>query len=377
MSLRIAMVGACPYPVPQGSQVFLRDNAVALAARGHEVHLVVYGHGQGEDGSGLRLHRSIAFPRVSRTKSGPYALKPLLDLALVFTLRRVVRQERIEVVYAHNYEALLVALLAGKRPIIYHAHNAMSDELPYYFPMKNGPRQLGRWLDCTFPKRADHVCVPHRRLAGHLIVRGCVPAKVSIVPPPMDAQSFAPVKTGNTVPPVVYAGNLDPYQNLSLLFEAMKLVRRHIPEARLKIASAVPATFTEAEAIPTPDFEALRGVLAQDAVFAVPRVSWSGYPIKLLNAMAAGLGIVACESAAYPITGGVNGLVVPDNDAAAFAQAIERLLTDHRLRGQLGQQARLTLETEHRPERVAEQLEQIALKLLGRREPKEEGHAKA
>jgi len=360
----MAMVGACPYPVPQGSQVFLRDNAAALAARGHEVHLVVYGHGDGEDASGLRLHRSVAFPAVSRTKSGPYAAKPLLDLALVFTLRRVVRQEKIEVVYAHNYEALLVALFAGKRPIIYHAHNAMSDELPYYFPFKTGPRQLGRWLDCTFPKRADHVCVPHRRLAGHLIVRGCPPGRVSIVPPPMDAQSFVPVKTGNTLPPVVYAGNLDPYQNLGLLFDAMKRVRRRIPEARLRIATAVSASFPEAETVSTPDVDALRAVLAQDAVFAVPRVSWSGYPIKLLNAMTAGLGIVACESAAYPITDGVNGLVVPDNNAAAFAQAIERLLTDHRLRGQLGQQARVTLETEHRPERVAEQLEQIALRLL-------------
>ncbi len=364
MTLRIAMVGACPYPVPQGSQVFLRDNALALAARGHDVHLIVYGHGDGEDTSGLRLHRSTAFPGVARTKSGPYAVKPLLDLALAFTLRRVVHQEKIEVVYAHNYEALLVALLAGKRPIIYHAHNAMSDELPYYFPFKNGPRQLGRWLDCTFPKRADHVCVPHRRLAGHLIVRGCPPGKVSIVPPPMEAQAFTQAKIENTAPPVLYAGNLDPYQNLGLLFEAMKLVRRHMPEARLKIATAVSASFPQTEVIPTPDIDTLRTVLAQDAVFAVPRVSWSGYPIKLLNAMAAGLGIVACESAAYPITDGVNGLIVPDNNAAAFATAIERLLTDHKLRTQLGQQARLTLETEHRPQQVAEQLEKIAQDLL-------------
>ncbi len=368
MSLRIAMVGACPYPVPQGSQVFLRDNALALASRGHAIHLVVYGYGEGEDTSGLQIHRSIALPGMRRTRSGPHTLKPVLDLAMVQTLRRVVRQEKIDLVYAHNYEALLVALLAGKRPLIYHAHNAMSDELPYYCLWKSAATRLGRWLDRTFPKRADWICVPHRRLAGHLVLRGCPAARISVTPPPVNAEQFAHATARNTVPPVIYAGNLDPYQNLGLLFEAMKKVRLHIPQARLLIGTAQNAQFRDTETVHTPDFEALRTLLNQDAVFAVPRVSWSGYPIKLLNAMAAGLPVVACESAAYPLTDGVNGLAVPDNNPEAFAQALLRLLNDHRLRSQLGQRARKTIETEHQPAKVAEQLEAIALDLLKHRE---------
>ncbi len=67
MSLRIAMVGACPYPVPQGSQVFLRDTARGLRARGHDVHLVVYGYGVGEDTSGLPLHRCARIPGARKT----------------------------------------------------------------------------------------------------------------------------------------------------------------------------------------------------------------------------------------------------------------------------------------------------------------------
>ena len=49
MKLRVAMVSACPYPVPQGSQVFLRETALTLLNLGHEVHLVVYGYGVGEE----------------------------------------------------------------------------------------------------------------------------------------------------------------------------------------------------------------------------------------------------------------------------------------------------------------------------------------
>lgn len=360
MTLRIAMVGACPFPVPQGSQVFLRDNALALQRRGHEVHLVVYGFPGGGEDCGLRVHRAPNLPGLNRTRSGPYAAKPVLDLLLAATLRRVVRRERIDIVFAHNYEALLAALLAGVRPLVYHAHNVMSDELPYYVPWKGPAQRLGRWLDHTFPRRADHVCVPHQRLAGHLVLLGCDPNRVSVVPPPMDAGCFEAARVRPEIPPVVYAGNLDPYQNIDLLFRAMNIVRQQIPQARLLIGTAEKREFEGAETIPVPNFGALRTFLGQDAVFAVPRVSWSGYPIKVLNAMASGLGIVACESAAYPLMHEDNGLVVPDNDVQSFADALLRLLSHHRLRAQLGHHARKTIEAHFQPSQVAQQLEAIA-----------------
>ena len=360
MSLRIAMVGACPYPVPQGSQVFLRDSALLLEQLGHEVHLVVYGHGAGRDHSGLRIHRGPGLPCARRTAAGPSPLKPLLDLALVRTLRRVIRAHQIQVVCAHNYEGLLVALAAGTRPIVYLAHNAMADELPYYFRHKDLAERAGRWLDQTFPRRADLVIVPHRRLAGHLAVRGCDPAKVHVIPPPLDANLFHPGETGDALPPVLYAGNLDAYQNLGLLYDAMRLVRRRYPEVRLQIATAVRnAGVQDAEILSTEGFDALQRVLAQDSVFAVPRVSWSGYPIKLLNAMAAGKAIVACEGAAYPLLDGVNGLVVPDNDAGAFSEALIRLISSPSLRKTLGQQARATILAEHAPAKVAQAFDEV------------------
>jgi glycosyltransferase involved in cell wall biosynthesis len=364
--LRIAMVGACAYPVPQGSQVLLRDTAMALAQRGHEVRLVVYGHGVGTDPSGLPVHRCMRLPGDTRTAAGPSWSKPLLDLALAHTLRRVVRQHAIDVVCAHNYEGLLVALAVGKRPIVYFAHNAMSDELPYYFRHKALPARVGRWLDRAFPRRADAVVAPHRRLAGHLIVRGCDHTRVVVIPPPIDASLFSPAEVRREPPPVLYTGNLDAYQNLGLLTAAMEKVRRALPGARLRIATAEQKPVPGAEMVPTPGFDSLQRVLAEDSVLAVPRVSWSGYPIKLLNAMAAGKAIVACQSAAYPLTHEFNGLIVPDNDAEAFAQALLRLCRDPRLRANLGNSARATVLTQHAPDQVAAQFEALIARLAGR-----------
>lgn len=361
MTRRLAFVGACPYPVPQGSQVFLRDHTLAMQARGHDVCLVVYGAGVGEDTSGLDILRGRRIPGDTRTAAGPSLVKPLLDLALVHTLRRAVRVREIDAIIAHNYEALLVALMARTRPIIYHAHNAMADELPHYFGGAAWARHLGAALDRHLPRRADAIIAPHKRLAEYLVECECDAAKVHVVPPIADANSFDPVAVTDTPAPVLYTGNLDPYQNLGLLYAALN----QLPDIPLILATAEddPGT-TGVTYVHTPDFAALQRVLGSDAVVAVPRVSWSGYPVKLLNAMAAGHACVACASSAWPITDGHDGLVVPDDDVEAFANALRRATTDHDLRRTLGENARRTIEAQHNASVVTDQIETIIEGLL-------------
>ena len=344
--LNVAVVGACPFPVPQGSQVFLGDCASMIRDAGHATHLVVYGYGTGPDPQGVKVHRAWNPPWASRTVAGPSWAKPLQDAALGRRLRDVVRREQIDIVDAHNYEALMVAVLAGTRPNVYHAHNAMADELPHFVGGRAGAA-LGGWLDRTWPRRADWVIAPHARLRDYLIECGCAAERVAVIPPPVDAGLFRPVEERVAQPPALYAGNCDAYQNLGMLDAAMERVRREIPSAELRIATAAGRIPIAGTVVPTPDAASLRAVLREDAVFVCPRVSWSGYPIKLLNAMAAGQAIVCCAGSAHPLTDEHNGLVVPDNDTAAFAQAALRLLGDTELRCRLGENARRTVERSH------------------------------
>lgn len=366
MSLRIAMVAACPYPVPQGSQVLLKDTAVTLSRRGHEVRLVVYGYGSGDDDSGLTIHRCASPSCARKLSAGPFLAKPFLDVALTITLRRVVDAHCIGVLHAHNYEGLLAALTARKRPIIYHAHNAMADELPFYFRAVRSARAFGRWLDRTFPRRADHVIAPHHALAEYLIAQGCTPAQVSVIPPAAHPELFEAGAVCDEVPPVLYTGNLDAYQNLPFLSRVMDRVRKRLPGARWLVATAEDRSVAGAEVVRTPNFESLRRLLNQDAVVACPRASWSGYPIKLLNAMAAAKAVVACRSAAHPLAHEHNGLVVDDNDEAAFAEALLRLLRDPDLRARLGQNARATAVLRHNPDVMATAIERVYQSVMGK-----------
>jgi len=326
---RIAVVGACPYPVPQGSQVYLHETARAYQRDGHDVRLVTYGYGVSDEAPDLPVHRCANLPLARRTQAGPSWAKPLLDALLVRTLKQVVQEHAIDEVDAHNYEGLLVALAAGKRPVMYHAHNAMCDELPYYFGGMKWAARLGAWLDRTFPKRADRVVVPHARLEEYLVECGCDPNRIEVVIPSIDPLPFQRPKRPATRPTVIYAGNLDRYQNLDFLLEAMAKVRETLPDAELIIATSAQRDLPGTTVVHTPDIETLAHVLAQNAVFACPRVSWSGFPIKLLNALAADLPIVCCQSAAHlPIQDGINARVVPDNDVEAFGAAVMKSLED-------------------------------------------------
>lgn len=363
--MRIAIVSACPFPVPQGSQVFLKDTAHALQEHGHEVHLVVYGYGDGEDEAGLRVHRATSrWLGSPSTKAGPSWSKPLHDLVLVGTLRRVVRAHAIDVVQAHNYEGLLVALAARVRPIVYQAHNAMADELPHYRGFGLIGKSIGAWLDRTFPRRAAEVIAPHAGLAEYLIASGCVPGRVSVLAPPALTHWFEPSTPDTALPPVVYTGNLDAYQNVLFLEHVMARVRDAEPAARLMLATRDPLPFPGAEIVPASSFDALRALLAQDAVVVCPRVSWSGYPIKLLNAMAAGKAIVACRGAAHPLEHERTGLIVDDNDEEAFAEAIVRLLRSQEERARLGNAARAAVDAHHSPREFADTLERVFTRAL-------------
>ncbi len=363
--LNIAVVGACPYPVPQGSQIYLRNTALAFQQAGHAPRLVTYGYGLGEDTSGLPHHRAANPPGARKTAAGPSWAKPAQDLLLARTLRRVVRDHAIDVVNAHNYEALLVAIAARARPILYHAHNCMADELPYYLANPDQSATMGRWLDQKLPRRADRIVAPHEKLAEYLVECGCDAERLHVVPPGIDLDAFVPAQPARTDSSIVYAGNLDEYQNLGLLYRAMDRVLAEVPGTELVVVTPDPrivetrGLVEHARVVRTHSLADVVRQLQRDIIFACPRISWSGYPIKLLNAMAAGLAIVCCESSAHPLTHQYNGLIVPDGDDEAFAHSILRLLADPDLRRNLGANARRTAEEKHSIAAIAAQLDAV------------------
>jgi len=103
---------------------------------------------------------------------------------------------------------------------------------------------------------------------------------------------------------------------------------------------------------PRPQAEMVRA-LAEACAFAAPSVIGSdgdreGLPTTLLEAMALGTPCVSTDVTGIPevLRHGETGLLVPQNDPGALADALQRLLTDLPLRLELAHQARSKIERE-------------------------------
>ncbi len=116
-----------------------------------------------------------------------------------------------------------------------------------------------------------------------------------------------------------------------VLLQALRLLRRRVPRARLVVAGApapepVPERVTFLGPIAT---EELPGLFAQSTVFALPTLQ-EPFGLAFLDAMACGVPCVGTRIEAVPeiIRDGETGLLVPPGDPAALAAALERLLCD-------------------------------------------------
>lgn len=116
-----------------------------------------------------------------------------------------------------------------------------------------------------------------------------------------------------------------------VLLDALRLLRRRVPKARVLVAGApAPERVPDGAYFLGPvDLDELPGLLFQTTVFALPTLQ-EPYGIAFLDAMACGVPCVGTRTDAIPeiVREGETGLLVPPGDPAALAAALERLLAD-------------------------------------------------
>jgi glycosyltransferase involved in cell wall biosynthesis len=266
-------------------------------------------------------------------------------------------------------------------PIVYDAHTMLGSELPAYGKqwMSRLARGFGRRLDQWIPALADHIVVVtddiSRQLSGH---HGFDPHRITVVPNGVEVDSFAAVSTSIGEPGLlVYTGTLAPYQGIDLMLAAFARALAVRPRLRLRLlitasfepfqAMAEQLGVARAIEIIQDNFPALPARLAEASVALMPRVECPGLPQKLLNYMAAGKAIVSFAGSAKLLEHEVTGLVVPNRDIAAFANAIVRLSDDPSLALRLGAAARELILDTSSWDKAAARCESVYASVLGAR----------
>lgn len=380
-----------PFPSPQGTQAAVRAMADASANAGAS-HLLVYAEGA-EDARAPRftLHRASmrgetpAVHRVSSAatlRSGPSPGKLVRDLGLVLAVRRLVARLRPDVVCAHHVEACAAALVARVRPLVFVAHTALAPELPTYLPDALRPlctpalARAGDALDVALARRADAVMAVSPALATRLSRTTGVAVRPTAVPwevpASIDDGERARARTALGLGPrdevVLYAGNLDGYQGFACVLGALTRLSVSRPALRVVVATAsdpgplrgsvaAAGLAARTHVVLLADESARRRVHAAADVAVVPRGADGGVPIKLLDALARGVTLVAQRRATAGLPVDRFAFVCGDDDEAALAGAIAQALAARDGMAERVMRGRRWIADAHGPEHFVASLE--------------------
>jgi glycosyltransferase involved in cell wall biosynthesis len=386
--LRLLHVFAGPFPTVQGTQALVATTCRLLAGLGHDVHLLCYAHAAFEREEPFTVHRIPDQPAFHGERSGPHPRKLALDLSLAARCRRLVSRLRPDIVHAHHYEALVAAALADpfrSAPRVLHLHALMAPELHTYFrpALARSMRAVGERIDSIVPFLADRVIALDDDGRAALIRRGFPAERVIVGRVPAAAPpGFAPppVERGRGEGPLraVYAGNLDGYQGLDVLLSAFgSLAASRGDGVRLEVVTASRADDFEAR-VRRLGLERLVRVSrhgAPEAVFravasadmaVVPRCARGGVPVKLVNALAAGVPVIADRALAEHVAHGDEAWLVDMRSPDALAAGIGALADSKELRAALARGALRAAGRVHDPGRCARALEDLYRDLLSK-----------
>src|ERR1700760_1378492 len=128
--MRVLQLAQFYPPVIGGEERHVRNLSVALAARGHDVHVACLdvGGAPPQEDPGVTVHVlpnvGVKVPALYPTADRPLSL-PLPDPVVTRALRRLVEEGRPDVVHAHNWiiTSYLPLAAARRRPLVYSLHD--------------------------------------------------------------------------------------------------------------------------------------------------------------------------------------------------------------------------------------------------------------
>ena len=321
-----------------GAQTYLAQLLPALTEE-YDVTVAAWGPGPLRAAAEVAGARYVALRHVRRPISPRDALGLLELIALC-------RRLRPQIVHANSSKAGILARIAAwvtQVPSrIFTAHG-------WAFAAYSGKTSKAYLLAdrALRPLTTATICVAENERRIGLAARTCDSARTVVIHNAVDVQATPRARPGEGPPLVVSVGRLKYPKDTRTLLEAAARVPG---DWHLEVVGDGPER-PELEPL-TSDRLRLVGerddvpaLLATASVFVLSSRS-EGLPISVIEAMAAGLPVIASAvgGVGEQVEDGVTGLLVPAGDVDALADALERLLADPELRRSMGEAGRARAE---------------------------------
>ncbi len=370
-----------PWPLNTGAKLRVYHVVRALARAGHEITLVALDEEQVqlEELRNLKAccQRLEVVPIEQRTRARAalrtlFSLKPYRLMKFESPeFRRWVAKilcEPYDVLWVHFMETLAYTTQIKQQPrplVVLDQHNA--DERFWATFAKEGPpwvrffalqnlwklrrfqRSALRWVDVILSVSRQDAEFTRRNLPNPSI-------EVWVVPNGVDIEKLRPTSEEQRRNMVIFCGSMDVFMNIDAVKHfARKIfpkVREAIPDAEFWIVGRNPAPTVHAlEAIPgvrvTGSVEDVHPFYAQAKVAVAPFRYGGGTKLKVLEAMALGVPVVATPVGGQGIEATPGKHLFVEEQAEAFAQRVIELLRDNDLRKKMAAKARRLVEEKY------------------------------
>lgn len=329
---------------------YLITNSEIGGAQSHVADLLRAMRGQvdavllaGGDGPLLDLARELDIPSI-RLAAMNNALSPVKAIGALREVMKALRRAAPDLIHTHSAKASALARIAGRLlgiPVIYTVHGfAFKQAAPW---KQRTVGRLAEWL--LAPLTSQMICVAEaeRTMAASLPIRD---DRVSMIPNGI-ADSTARAHAGAPLRRIVTVMRLAAPKRPDLLIQAFAAAQ--LPDCELVVAGDGPQRdaleqLADQEASGrvrfTGSVDNIPALLASAQAFVLAS-DHEGSPISILEAMRAGLPIVASDlpGIRHQLGDGSCGVLV-GNAPHAFASALLELASDASRRETLGQAAR-------------------------------------
>ncbi|MFO7904415.1 MAG: glycosyltransferase [Planctomycetota bacterium] len=263
-------------------------------------------------------------------------MRARVDLRPALALARIVKNTNAVLLHAHTPRSLLVARLAAmmaRIPVVYHVHSPTA---------RDSNRPLNNWINNTTERFSlagvSHLITVSRSLAAHMEAEGVQPNLITTIPNGVPSRGPLGERPERRSPWTIGTVALfRPRKGLETLLHALAQLRHQDMPVRLRAVGG----------FETPEYERdIDGLTRQLGVshlidwvgftrdvhsqlervdlFVLPSLYGEGLPMVVLEAMAAGVPVVATRVEGIPeaIRDGVDGLLADPGNARDLARAV-------------------------------------------------------
>jgi glycosyltransferase involved in cell wall biosynthesis len=360
---RILVVAPQPFYEDRGTPIAVRQVLQALGELGRSVDILTFPIGSDVCIRGLSIVRSANPFGFRRVPIGLSFRKVILDVPLMWALRRVVDPARYSCIHAVEEAAFPAAVLARRHgiPLLYDMQSSLAEQLAWLDPIglastRRALDAIERWLlrRSSLVVTSAGLAVRVKAMVPEVPVREWHFPSAPTDSTPVGVQSLRDeLGLSDSGPVVLYSGSFEAYQGLAELIAAIPAVRARVPDVTFVLVGADRANglvaHEGAEGLVTAGVlriverqprEVMAAYLALADVLVSPRAYGGNLPLKVFDYLAAGRPIVATDIPTHRTVLAEDRAVLVAPRTEALAEGILSVLGDPERAQRLGTAAR-------------------------------------